>query len=102
MKTILFLIAASLFSINAIAGHDTNLSKAHPNKYCAKMKDGKFTIMHEGNAIMSDVTLTNGTIIKMDGTIIKKDGTKTILKQGECIDNEGKIMEEKHKEKTPK
>lgn len=89
----LMLIAACAFSVMVFAGNDLN----HPDKYCAHMKDGRLVVMHEGKALTSDVTLSNGTVVKMDGTVIKKDGTRTMLKEWECVDLDGKVMEEKTK-----
>lgn len=90
MKTIITFIIALIFSINAVAGNPNN----HPDTYCAKIKDGKKVIMHDGYVLTSEVTLANGTKIQIDGTIIKKDGTKGTLKEGECISKEGVMTEE--------
>ncbi len=98
MKTIMTLITASMLSINAIAGNPTE----HTDKYCAKMKDGKKVIMHEGSALKTDVTLNNGAKVKMDGTVIKADGTTLMLKEGECIGLDGTIIEEKMNKKKMK
>ncbi len=92
MKSVFILIGACFFSFSAMAGDDAMVY--HPAKYCAKMKDGKLVVMHEGRQLAYEATLTNGTKIKTDGTIIKKDGSTVMLKNGECIDKEGKIMEE--------
>lgn len=67
------------------------LIQDNPNQYCAKMKDGKLVVMHEGKAITGDVFLKNGTTIKPDGTVITKEGVRTVLKEGSCIDADGKI-----------
>jgi len=98
MKTIITLIAASLFSFNAIAGNP----EYHPEKYCAKMKDGKKMVMHKGSAITVEVTLQNGTRIQPDGTIIKTDGSRVTLNEGECINKDGDIAREKEKKNKPK
>ncbi len=89
MKTLAFLISACALSFNTLAGNIE--SNEHGDKYCAKTKNGKLTIMHEGKELTSDVTLSNGTRIAMNGTITKTDGTTMIIKDGECIDLEGKI-----------
>ena len=90
MKTIGLIIAAGMLSLNALAGG----IKANPDKYCTKMEGGKMVVMHEGKTITKDVTLANGTVVKTDGTIVKKDGTKTMLKDGQCVDKNGAVMEE--------
>ena len=93
MKTLITLIAASVFSFSA-AAHGL---KEHPEKYCAKMQDGKKTVMHQGKAITAEVTLENGTKIKPDGTITKKDGTTLMLEEGECISKDGIVAMETEK-----
>ncbi|MGZ4057605.1 MAG: DUF6799 domain-containing protein [Bacteroidia bacterium] len=97
-----FLIAACTFSLNVMAGDGKTASDEHPNKYCAKVKEGKTVVMHNGMTMTADATLANGTQVKTDGTIIKKDGTKTMLKAGQCVDLDGKVMDEKSKDKTTK
>jgi hypothetical protein len=87
MKKTILSIAAALFFLGAVAG--TGGPKGNGDKYCAKMKDGKMQVMHDGNTITSDVTLSNGTKIMMDGTVMKSDGTKMKLKEGECVDKNG-------------
>jgi hypothetical protein len=95
MKKLIFLTTACIFAFN------TSLKSLDDNnkKYCCKKKDGKVTVMHDGSALKSDATLDNGTTIKTDGTVIKKDGSKVMLKEGECVNMDGKIVMEKHKNK---
>jgi|SRR5882757_172634 len=98
MKTQITLFIAIFFSMTLMAGNPKN----HPDKYCAKLKDGKKTIMHEGTAITSEVTLNNGARIQLDGTIIKSDGSTTMLQEGECISKDGVIATEMHKKNKTK
>jgi hypothetical protein len=105
MKKFIILIAG-IFFLN------TTVHQAAPNpnlwkyKYCAEMKNGKLTIMNEGKEMTADVTLANGTKIMMDGTVMMKDGTKRSLTDGECVNNDGKVItkeemkNEKGKKKT--
>jgi hypothetical protein len=86
MKTIIFLIGVFI-STYTFAG--TSENRDH---YCAKMKEGKLTVMHNDKPLTADATLNNGTTVKMDGTIMKKDGSTVMLKDGECVDLDGKIM----------
>ena len=97
MKKLSVLILGSFLSFNLIASDPGN----HPDKYCAKIKDGKKTIVHGDSPMTSEVTLANGTRIQVDGTIIKTDGSKTELQEGECISKDGTItVENDKKEKT--
>jgi len=102
MKPVITALAAiCMLSFTILAANSRTLfEEEHGSKYCGKMKEGKFTVMHMGSAITSDVTLDNGTKIQPDGTIIKKDNTKMTLKAGECIDMDGKVVkEDKDKDK---
>ncbi|MBC7862903.1 MAG: hypothetical protein IAF38_08000 [Bacteroidia bacterium] len=88
MKKILFIVGIT-YSLSAIPG---NLFKGDDKyKYCAKLKDGKISIMHEEKEITASVALLNGTKILVDGTVLKPDGTKIKLKDGQCADQEGVI-----------
>lgn len=100
MKKIFFILSTVIFSIHITAKDIHYILKEHPDKYCVKMQDGRLTVVHEGSAINSDVTLSNGIIIQIDGTILKKDGSKVELKEGECIDKDGKVTEENSKKKS--
>ncbi len=95
MKTLMVVIAATMLSASVFAG---GAGKNHPNKYCTRMENGKLVVVHEGKTLNSDVTLSNGTVIKTDGTVVKKDGTTTMLKEGECVDKDGTVMEENNKD----
>ena len=99
MKKIFFTLAAFIFFLQANAGN-THVLEKNSSKYCAKMQDGRLTVVHEGSAITADVTLSNGIIIQTDGAIVKKDGSKVELKEGECVDKDGKIVEEVSKKKS--
>src|SRR5579884_1316601 len=91
MKKMILSAAVCMLALSATAGDDKPKKSEHGDKYCAKMKDGKMTIMHEGKAISKHVTLEDGSGIDPDGTITAKDGSKTMLGEGECISKEGKV-----------
>ena len=98
MKNLMILIGACIFAINVSAQTaDTKdgMKKMHAEKYCAKMKDGKMMVMHGTHQIMADTTLVSGAMIKTDGTVTKKDGTTWKLKNGDCADANGGMMEHK-------
>jgi hypothetical protein len=88
MKTLLFIVAAGILSLNAI----DDLPNKYAGNYCAEMKDGILMIMHDGSAVTSDVTLANGTMIKMNGTVIMSDGKKLLLSDGDCVDPDGNLI----------
>jgi hypothetical protein len=102
MKKTILSIAAAAFLFTAVAGTGEP-DKENPFSYCTKLKNGKIEVTHDGMALKSDVTLSNGTKIMTDGTVIKADGTKMKLKEGQCINKEGVVVkEETKKEKTTK
>ena len=104
MKKLIVLITASLLTGNLMAQTYQNDSKMQEQgtshvKYCAHLMDGKVMIMQDKKDVASDVTLTNGTTIQMDGTVTKKDGTKMYLKNGDCVDNNGKLIDPRDSDK---
>lgn len=90
MKT-LFLTVALALSLSAFAGGGGD--GADHDKYCAKMKDGRLTVMHDNMVVTSMVMLDNGATLSADGTITDKDGTKRMLRENECITKEGKLWD---------
>ena len=97
------LIVAALLSVTTFASVFAMSGKEEENRdrYCAKMKDGKKVVMHNGIKMKSEVTLSNGTRIMTDGTIIKSNGTRATLTVGECMTKEGIIQKEDEKNDTP-
>jgi hypothetical protein len=101
MKKILSLVAASMFAVNMFAQSevaDKDVNKTHGDKFCYIMKDGKLMVLHDGVELMTDYTTAKGVTVKPDGTIMRKDGTATMLKEGECVDSEGKLEKKGEKE----
>ena len=70
-------------------------------KYCAMLKDGKMMLLKENEAVVSDITLKDGSIMTKDGTVMRKNGTKILLQNGDCIDEQGKVLS-KDKKTEPK
>jgi len=90
IKTGILFLAAAVIAVAAIGG-----GPGHPEKYCAKLKDGKLVVMHRGMEMTAEAVLGNGTRVMTDGTVVKKDGSRQLLKVGECVDKDGNIMQEK-------
>ncbi|MCD6067116.1 MAG: hypothetical protein K0S33_1942 [Bacteroidetes bacterium] len=65
------------------------------DRYCAKVKDGKIVVMHDGMVLNSDVKLPNGVQVNADASVIDKDGIKRFLREGECVNKEGKSIDPK-------
>ncbi|MCA1758788.1 MAG: hypothetical protein LC658_03380, partial [Bacteroidales bacterium] len=57
------------------------------------MQNGKVMVVKNGKkkTLDQDMTMNNGTKIMCDGNYIKEDGTKTMMKEGEHMDMEGKM-----------
>lgn len=78
---------ADATNVIAVSGYKQD----NPDLYCAKMRDGKLIVIHDGKELTTDMFLKNGSTIKPDGTVITREGVRTNLKEGECIDGNGKI-----------
>ena len=91
MKTVITLIIIYIFTICSIVSNH----KIQSDLYFAKLKDGKIVMVYQGVIMTADVVLDNGTQIKTDGSVVKKDGTKLSLKEGECVDKEGRMPTKK-------
>lgn len=61
------------------------------------MTDNKAMVVMNGKMapLEKDVVLSNRTRIKNDGTVRKKDGNKKMLKNGEYIGMDGKMIDMK-------
>jgi|ERR1035437_9027835 hypothetical protein len=58
------------------------------------MNDGVMMVVKNGMKMMmdTDMTMTNGTIVKKTGTYTLKDGTKMILREGDKMDLDGNMI----------
>ncbi len=92
MKKILLILATASLALSGLAGNtDDKKKNVDPDKYCAEFKDGVLHVVHNGEPLVADVTLENGTIIHTDATIHKKDGTVTVMKPDECVNVDGSL-----------
>jgi hypothetical protein len=99
MKKILMIMAAVAFSFASIAQNSTSgkmetkkeTKKASPR--CFEMKNGKIMQMKEGSTteILGETTLENGAVLTKDGVIKMPDGSTRQVKEGECVNMDGKI-----------
>ena len=60
--------------------------------YCVHTRgEGSFYFKIGASDMLSDVTLANGMILKINGTILQRDGSRIILKTGDCVDKQGRV-----------
>lgn len=97
MKKLIVLIITCIFTSGVFAQDYQNDKMQNQNQntpaYCAMLKDGKMILMADGKQMNGDVKLNNGTKITPDAVVVKKDGTQTVLKNGECVDKDGNIVD---------
>jgi hypothetical protein len=104
MKKLIVLFATGIFALNVIAQDQSSDVTANANvnwkyKYCATLKDGKIKVMNEDKELMTDATMANGVKITTDGYVVNAKGERTALKNGECVDNDGKIVKKENMRK---
>lgn len=58
------------------------------------MTNGKVTMMKKGkmSIIEKEIIMSNGTKVMRNGTVMKRDGSITIMKDGEHMDMNGKLI----------
>ncbi len=88
-KTLTIITFIVSFSFNLCAQADKE--SGDNNSYCAQQGVNQIVVIYQGAAIVEDVKLENGTIVKPDATVILKDGTKTLLREGRCINRDGNM-----------
>ncbi len=93
-----FITATTFFSVYG----NSEKRDESTDRYCARIKDGKKIVMHNGIRMNKDITLSNGTRILTDGTIVKLNGARATLTSGECMTKEGIIMQEEIRSEIPK
>jgi hypothetical protein len=68
-----------------------------PQQYCADVHEGKTVITVNGKPLRKDVIFPNGCKLSTSGMILRKDGSTATLKNGECIDKNSDIINQKSK-----
>ena len=68
-------------------------------KDCCMMKDGKMMVMKDGKTMPMDkeMTMKNGTTCMTNGEYTMKDGSKMMMKNGDCMDMNGKMTKSEMK-----
>ena len=96
MKKLICVSSLLLFSGASVFAQSTSPDKMTSDKMkdCIMMKDSKVMVMMHGMSmqLMKDTTLRHGVMVMMDGTVKKKDGTTYMLKNGDSVMGDGKIM----------
>lgn len=90
-----------LIPLSGIAQADTS-KVMETEYYCARMKGRHIIMMAGPRELDSDIVLENGWIIRTYGSILKADGRVIILKDGECVDSEGRPVRPRLREKRIK
>ncbi len=105
-KLFMCLLVAGAFTTVATAQDSTangagKMEKMHGMQDCVMMKDGKVMVMKGGQVtpLQSDINLTNGTTVSTSGSVKTADGTTMILKEGDMLGMDGKMMMKKDKMK---
>jgi predicted mannosyl-3-phosphoglycerate phosphatase (HAD superfamily) len=98
MKTTIALLAGTILSFYVMSQDPKVIQKQEPNpnseKYCSELRDsGVIVIVRAGKEVTEEVLLANGVTLKLNGVVAKKDGTSFILKNGECIDTLGNLIQ---------
>ena len=86
----MLMVVMCFTATNTFAQTKTDHSKM---KDCCMMKDGKMMCMMDGKTMPmeKDMTMKNGTMCMKNGECIMKDGTKMQMKEGQCMDMNGKM-----------
>ena len=88
MKKIILTIIVLALSLT-IHAQSNNDKSGDDNNYCVQTGGNEIQIVHQGIVMVLDVVLDNGTTVKVDGTLITREGKRTLLRVGECINQDG-------------
>lgn len=96
MKKLSVMISACMFSLVVMAQDNSAKTQKTDASYCVLLKDGQLMIISDGKQMNGDVALADGAKLKTDGTLVSKDGTETMLKNGECVNQDGTVVAPKN------
>lgn len=108
-KHLVFVIAAMFLLTGYAISEETKSANmpvkkdAGTNKKAQMMKDrvmmqnGKMMVVKNGRKMKMDsvMPMPNGTMVMQDGTCTLKDGTKMMMKEGDSMDMNGKLIKNK-------
>ena len=94
--------AASSSSVDAMMRLDDSsssvdaMAKDAAGMEAVAMQDGKMMVLWEDgetSEMDADVTLENGTVVKLDGTTVAADGSASVIAEGEGMAMDGTAMD---------
>ena len=93
IQSLLILVLIMMCSFSVYKGFSQVKSDTNQEKDCCVMKDGKMLKMESGKTMLmeKEITMKNGTVCKPDGECITTDGQKIMMKEGDCMDMNGKV-----------
>ncbi len=98
-----FMLTIALFFV---VGNASAQVKQKPMKMqdCCMMKDGKMMVMKDGKEMpmAKNMTMKNGSKCMTNGQCTMKNGKKMMMKEGECMDMNGKLINHEMHMKTVK
>ena len=104
MKKIACMLAALVLTLSIWAQDKTEKMEKkgdkamdHKMKDCVMMEKGQMTVMKEGKVadMISDVTLSDGSVVSPNGKVTMKDGSAKMLKDGEGVYMDGTMTKMK-------
>jgi len=95
-KTISNVVASLLALIMCFAAYSSSAQTKMDHskmKDCCMMHDGKMMVIKDGKTMPMEknMTMENGTTCMTNGQCTLKDGTKMQMKEGQCMDMNGKL-----------
>ncbi len=98
-KTVMATMFAMVLFLMVSNANAQTKNKHHEMKNGCMMKEGKMVCMKDGKTMPMDkaMTMKNGTTCMTNGECTMKDGKKMMMKEGDCMDMNGKMHNDKMK-----
>jgi hypothetical protein len=91
-RSFILICAASGLFLSLVSLNNRDAPIDIINKYCARKKNGKIEVVHQGKAITNQVVLANGAEVRPDGLVLTSQGDEQRLQAGDYIDMAGRII----------